>query len=77
MPMNDLNETEFFTLLSSQKQIDYFQIQSAYEKFIEKVININQPDNEYTIIYRKLNLTRIELVSLSKHFRYEQGEKCA
>lgn len=75
--MSDLNKTEFFTLLSSQKQIDYSQIQSAYEKFVEVVKHINQPENEYSTIYRGLNLTRIELVSLSKHFRYEQGEKCA
>lgn len=75
--MNNLNETEFFILLSSPKQIANTKIQYAYEKFTEEIKKLNQPENEYTTIYRMLNLTRIELVSLSNHFRYEEGEKCA
>lgn len=77
MLMNDLTETEFFILLSEQNQIVNSQIQSAYEKFTEQIKYLNQPENEYTIIYRTLHLTRVELVSLSNHFRYEQGGKCA
>lgn len=77
MLMNDLTETEFFILLSEQNQIVNSQIQNTYEKFTEQIKDLNQPENEYTTIYRTLNLTRIELVSLSNHFRYEQGEKCA
>ena len=75
--MNNLNQTEFFTLFLKKQQLKSDQLENAYEKFTEQIKNLNQPENEYTIIYRTLNLTRIELVSLSNHFRYEQGGKCA
>lgn len=74
--MNDLTETEFFTLLSNHNQVSSTQFQNAYGKFTEQLKSLNRPENEYTAIYRVLNVTRIELASLSHHFRYEQGEKC-
>lgn len=55
----------------------YIEMENAYENLVRKVEELNQPDGDYTIIYRSLNMTRIEFVSLSQHYRYEQGEKCA
>ena len=74
--MNDLTEIEFFSLLSDSKQIEDIQIKNAYEKFTEQIAKLNQPDEKYTTIYRMLNMTRIEIVSLQSHFQYEQGGKC-
>lgn len=75
--MNDLSQTKLFGLLSKNLEVTAAEMQNAYGRFTEQIENLNQPENEYTAIYRELNLTRIELVSLSNHFRYEQGEKCA
>lgn len=76
--MNDLLETRFFNLLSENSQkITTDEMKNAYENLVRKIEELNQPDGDYAIIYRSLNMTRIEFVSLSQHYRYEQGEKCA
>lgn len=75
--MNDLTETEFFILLSERNQIEDIQIKNAYGKFTEQIKKLNQPDEKYATIYRMLNITRVEIVSLQSHFQYEQGGKCA
>lgn len=77
MLMNDLLKTSLFSLLSENSQKDTTnEMKNAYENFVRKVETLNQPDGDYTTIYRLLNITRIELVSLSKHYKYEQGKKC-
>ena len=74
--MNDLTGNEFFSLLFDSKEIEGIQIKNAYENLQNKK-KLNQPDEKYTTIYRMLNMTRIEIVSLQSHFQYEQGGKCA
>ncbi|TFD96425.1 hypothetical protein E2605_09665 [Dysgonomonas capnocytophagoides] len=77
MLMNDLLKTSLFSLLSESSQKDTTnEMRQAYETFVEKVETLNQPETDYSKVFRSLNLTRIELVSLSKQIRYEQGEKC-
>lgn len=78
MLMNDLIKTEFFAMLTENlQQITNEQMQSAYGKFIVQVNTISQVGDDLTNIIRKLNITRIELVSLLKEIQYEQEKKCA
>lgn len=74
--MNDLLKTSLLGLLSERAQVTTDEMKNAYENFLEEVESLNQPETDHTVVYRALNLTRIELVSLLNHFRYEQGEKC-
>ena len=76
--MNDLIKTEFFSLVTEKSQeVTNEQMQRAYGKFIAHIDTLSQVRNDYTSIIRKLNITRIELVSLLKQNQYEQGKKCA
>ncbi|EGJ99192.1 hypothetical protein HMPREF9455_00516 [Dysgonomonas gadei ATCC BAA-286] len=76
--MNDLIKTEFFVMLNEDLQkITNEQMQCTYGKLITHIDTISQVENDLTGIIRKLNVTRIELVSLLKQFQDEQGEKCA
>lgn len=78
MPMNDLIKTEFFSLVTEiSNEITNEQMQRAYGKFIVHIDTISQVGNDLTGIIRKLNLTRIELLSLLKQNQYEQEKKCA
>lgn len=75
--MNDLLKTELFSLLMNNSQIvTNLEMQQAYENFIVKMTSLNQSDKDYELIYRSLNLTRIEFQSLQAQISYEQGEKC-
>jgi hypothetical protein len=75
--MNDLIKTAFFGLVTEcLQEVTNEEIQSAYEKFIAHIDTISQVGNDYTTIIRKLNFTRIELVSLLKQNQYEQRGKC-
>lgn len=76
--MKDLIKTELFVLMNeSSQKITNEQTQCAYVKFIAYIDTISQTENNFTNILRKLTITRIELVSLSKQIQYEQGKKCA
>lgn len=77
MLMNDLLKESFLSLLSENSQVSIHEMKTAYVSFVAKTETLNQSDKNYTVVYRTLNLTRIELVSLQSHFQYEQGEKCA
>lgn len=75
--MNDLMQTELFILMNNDSQeINEQELSNAYGRFILQLDSISQV-NDLTIIIRKLNITRIELISLQAQFRYEQGKKCA
>lgn len=74
--MNDLLKTSLFSLLSETSPVTTNEMKNTYENFVNEVKNLNQSDRDYIIVYRILSLTRIELASLSKQFRYEQGKKC-
>lgn len=75
--MNDLFNMDLFSLLTESTQVTNDRITIAYEKFAKQIEKLNQPDEDYQTIYRRLNLTRIECVSLQSLFQYEQGKKCA
>ncbi|TFD93772.1 hypothetical protein E2605_16620 [Dysgonomonas capnocytophagoides] len=75
--MNDLVKSELFSLLANDSQtVSNDTMKRAYEDFVEKVKILNQSENNYAVIIRTLNLTRIELTALQTVFLYEQGEKC-
>jgi hypothetical protein len=74
---NDLLKTKLFSLLSESSQVTNQEMQNAYAGFMEQVDNTSQSEQIWDEIYRKLNITRIELVSMELLYQYEQGEKCA
>jgi len=74
--MNDLLQTKLFSLLSeSSQELSNEQMQTAYGCFMEQLKTVSQSENNFSKIFRMLNITRIELVSI-KSDRYEQGGKC-
>lgn len=75
--MNDFVKTELFNLLINfSPKITNHEMQFAYESFVKEVLTLNQCETDYSVVFRKLNFTRIEFVSLHLHCQYEQGEKC-
>lgn len=78
MPMNELLKTKLFSLLAkdSQQEVSNDEMKNAYGNFAEQVKIVNQPENNYLIIFRILSITRIELLFLSTQIQYEQGKKC-
>ncbi len=74
--MNDLLKTSLFSLLSETSQVTTHEMKNAYVNFLTEVETLNQAETDYSKVFRSLNQTRIELMSLSKRFRYEQGKKC-
>lgn len=77
MPMNDFVKTELFNLLINfSPKITNHEMQFAYESFVKEVLTLNQCETDYSVVFRKLNLTRIEFQSLQAQILYEQGEKC-
>lgn len=75
--MSDLLKERLFSLLteSSQKVINE-EIQNAYGCFMKRVETVSQSEKDYSKIFRMLNITRAELVSIESLCRHEQGEKC-
>ena len=75
--MNDLLRTRFFILLADTSQeIINTEMQDAYEDFVKQIVTISNSE-DYTYIFRMLNLTRIEITPLQTKYRYGQGGKCA
>lgn len=74
--MNKLLKTRLFNLLTDLPQVTNDEMKNAYEGFVKEIETLNQDDGDYIVIYRVLNITRIELVSLSKQYGHEQGKKC-
>jgi hypothetical protein len=71
--MDYLSQSKLFRLFSDTSlEATNEEMQHAYGKFIAHIDTISQVGNDYTTIIRKLNITRIELVSLLKLFQYEQ-----
>lgn len=75
--MNELLRKELISLLSDSSQITNEKIQNAYEGFIEQIKTVSQSEQNYSEIFRILNITRIELVFLQSLYQCEQGKKCA
>jgi len=76
MLMNELIKTKLFSLLSETSQTTNKEMQNAYECFMEQLKTGSYSENN-SEVFRMLNITRIELVSVRRLHRYEQGEKCA
>lgn len=75
--MDYLLKSKLFCLLSETPEIETTtdEMKNAYENFVKEVITLNQSEVDYPIIFRRLNLTRIEFVSLRFLSQYGQGEK--
>ena len=73
--MNNLER--LISLLSDPTQVTNEEIQTAYGCFMEQLRTASQSEQNYSEVFRMLNDTRIELVSLQTFQRYEQGKKCA
>ncbi|RRD57562.1 hypothetical protein EII40_12825 [Tannerella forsythia] len=77
MSMNELLEERLFSLLTEPSQeVTNKEMQCTYGVFMEQVKTVSQSEQEFSEIYRMLNITRIELVFLQSLHRYEQGKKC-
>lgn len=77
MPMNELLKERLFNLLSeSSQEVTNEEIQNAYGCFMEQVKTVSQSEQDYSEVFRMLNITRVELVSLKPLYRHGQGEKC-
>lgn len=49
-------------------------MKDAYEEFIKQIVTISYSE-DYSHIFRTLNLTRIEIAPLKELYQCEQGEK--
>lgn len=75
--MDELAKTELFYLLeNSTETVTNHEMQHAYENFVKKVVALNQSETDYQMVFRSLNLSRIELQALQTQILYEQGKKC-
>ncbi|WP_195372765.1 MULTISPECIES: hypothetical protein [Parabacteroides] len=75
--MNELLGMRFLRLLSETSQeVTNEEMQNAYEEFLEYIENVSN-GTDYSVIYRTLTATRIEIASLRTIPLYGQGEKCA
>lgn len=72
--MNDLLRTRFFILLADTSQeVINTEMQDAYENFVKQIVTISNSE-DYTHIFRMLNLTRIEIAPLKGCIRMGWGE---
>lgn len=77
MLMNDLLQTRIFELLfETSQEVTNEEMQVAYDEFLEQIKNISD-GIDYSVIYRTLNATRIEIASLETTPFYGMGGKCA
>lgn len=74
--MNKVINMELFSWLTDASQITNTEIEKAYGYFTEHMKTVSQSENTYPEIFRMLNKTRVELVSIESLNRYVQGEKC-
>jgi hypothetical protein len=74
--MNELLRERLISLLSEPTQVTNEEIEDAYGCFMEQIRRISQSENDHSEVFRMLNITRIELVSVRTLYRYGQGEKC-
>ena len=75
--MNELLGMRFLRLLSETLQeVTNEEMQNVYEEFREYIENVSN-GTDYSVIYRTLTATRIEIASLRATPLYGQGKKCA
>lgn len=74
--MNELLKTRLFTLLAEpSREVTNEEMQNAYAQFIVHMETMSKSEDKQ-IIFRTLNLTRIEIAHLQTVFRNEQEKKC-
>jgi hypothetical protein len=77
MRMNDLLKEKLLSFLSEfSQEFTNEEMQNAYGCFMEQVRKVSQSEQNYSKVFRMLNITRIELVFIESLYRYGQGEKC-
>ena len=74
--MNDLLRVRLIGILSEPLQVANEEIQTAYGCFAEHLRIVSQSEQNYSKIFRILNITRVELVSIESLYQHGQGEKC-
>lgn len=74
--MKDIVKVELYCLLSKTSPVTNKEMENAYECFMEQIKAVSQSENDYSEIFRTLNLTRIEFDSLGSSPLYGQGGKC-
>ena len=62
--------------LKLSQEVTNTEMQDAYGEFVKHIVAISNSE-DYSYIFRMLNLTRIEIVPLKELYQYGQGEKCA
>ena len=73
--MNDLMKMRIFGLLSgTSEQVSNEEMQEAYGEFVEQIRTVSN-GNDYSITYRILVATRIEIASLETTPLYGRGGK--
>lgn len=71
--MNDLLRARFFILLADTSQeVINTEMQDAYEDFVKQIVTISHSE-DYTHVFRMLNLTRIEIAPLKGCIRMGWG----
>lgn len=73
--MNKNWNLKLFSLLADASQVTNEEMQSAYGQFTAHIEAVSNSD-DYTSVFRMLNVSRIEMAHLQTVYRYEQGEKC-
>lgn len=75
--LNELLKMKFLKRLSKTSQeVTNTEMQDAYGEFVKHIVAISNSE-DYSYIFRMLNLTRIEIVPLKELYQCGQGEKCA
>lgn len=74
--MEKIINMELFSLFTESSQVTNEEMQNAYGCFMEQIKAVSQSEQNYSEVFRMLNITRVELVFLKSLYRYEQGKKC-
>lgn len=74
--MDELLRERLIRLLSEPIQVTNEEMQNAYGYFMKRAETATQSEKDYSIIFRTLNTTSIELVAVQALHRHEQGKKC-
>lgn len=74
--MMEIIQMRLFCLLAEPLQtVTNEEMYNAYAQFTAHMEAVSNSD-DYTGVFRMLNVSRIEMAHLQIVYRYEQGEKC-
>lgn len=74
--MHKIIKLKLFSLLSDSSPVTNQEMENAYGCFTEHMRTIGKSENDYSEVFRKLNIARVELVLLQSSYQHEEGEKC-